>query len=216
MLALPYRILIAVLYGFAGVVLMGVVPFWFTPWEWQSWSHLGVVIAWVVMGVALDPFRFASLRRTSPLAASWFGRFVHKWPLLVLSVLMLAPIIAWTCRFGWFFPWLPWWSLAPYWIARELILAGAFAIIVPIIWPALSFGRLLALLIGLLLLNHVVLLLTYAGMSGTREYLQDGTTQDCFLVQLWFKLAVGIAVFFGSHFWSRKRATKAGQQTHSG
>jgi hypothetical protein len=100
-----------------------------------------------------------------------------------------------------------------------------FAISVRVIWPKLTLGRQLCILLALLLTNHVVLLLTYAGISGAPEYLQDGVTQNCLLMQLWFKLLVGILGFSGLEIWVRNRvgrpaepcaAPNCGPATHLG
>jgi len=206
MLALQYRILIAI--GYAGLGAFLLMAFYFSPWWRSSWIHFAVLLGWAAAGIAFDPFRFASATATRSVGR--VGRCIQRWPLLVLSILTLSPVIAWATRFWWFFPWLPWWSVAPYWATRELVLASLFAVSVRFIWPILTLGRQLCVLLCLLLLNHVVLLLTYAGISGTPEYLQDGETQDCFLMQLWFKFIVGILAFVGLEIWTRKRMRRDG------
>lgn len=204
MLALEYRILIAVSYVTLGGFLLA--KFEFSPWWHRSWIHFGILLAWAVAGIALDPFRFSS--PLSPRPVGRVGRLVQRWPILVLSTLILLPFVAWATRFGWFFPWLPWWSVAPYWATRELIVGSLFAVCVRLIWPTLRLGRQLCILLALLLISHVALLLTYAAISGTPEYLQDGETQDCFLMQLWFKLLIGVLVFVGLEIWTRKRVRR--------
>jgi len=206
MLALRYRILIAAGYVALGGFLLS--AFYFSPWWRPSWIHFCILLVWAVAGIAFDPFRFLSL--LSPCPVGRLGRLVQRWPILVLSILILLPLVAWAARFWWFFPWLPWWSVAPYWATRELVVGSLFAVCVRLIWPTLTLGRQLCVLLALLLTGHVVLLLTYAGISGTPEYLQDGTTQDCFLMQLWFKLLVGVLAFVGLEVWTRKRVRRDG------
>jgi hypothetical protein len=201
MLALQYRVLIAAGYlGLGGFLLSA---FDFSPWWRPSWIHFGILLGWAAAGIAFDPFRFVSY--PSPLPAGRVGRLVQQWSVLVLSVLILLPLIAWATRIWWFFPWLPWRSEAPYWATRELVVTPLFVICVRLIWPTLTLGRQLCILLALLLTNHVVLLLTYAGISGTPEYLEDGVTQDWFLLQLWFKLLVGSSGFSGLEIWVRRR-----------
>jgi hypothetical protein len=113
-------------------------------------------------------------------------------------------VLAGVADFGWFWPWLPWWSLAPYWIVRELVLSTLFVIIVRVVWSTLTTGRQVCVLLAFLLTSHLVLLLTYAAISGGPGYLGDGATQDWFLMQLWFKVLVGILVFCGIELWSRR------------
>lgn len=206
MLAPECRILIAVGYLVLGGFLLS--AFYFSPWELQSWIRFCVLLGWAAAGIVFDPFRFIS--SPSPCPAGRVGRLVQRWPVLILSVILLLPLVAWAARFWWFFPWLPWWSLAPYWATRELVVAILFAVCVRLTWQTLTLGRQLCILLALLLVNHVVLLLAYAGISGTPEYLQNGVTQDCFLMQLWFKLLVGIAGFSGLQLRDRRRVGRCG------
>ena len=200
-LALPYRIVIAV--GYAGVGGFLFREFAFSPWYPAAWVFFCIVVGWAALGVCIDPFRFGS--PVVPRPAGRNGRFIQRWPILVLAALLLLPAIAWSTGCGWFFPWYPWGSLAPYWIVREVLLSGSFAVCVRLIWSTFTPGRQLCLLLGFLLSSHVGLLLTYAAMSGTSEYLQDGATADSFLKQLWFKTAVGISIFIGLEIRSRRR-----------
>lgn len=201
MLALKYRMLTAVGYVALGGFLLS--EFYFSPWWSASWINFCVLIAWAMAGIVFDPLRFLS--PLSPRPIGRLGLLVRRWPILVLSVLIFLPLVAWAARFWWFFPWLPWWSVAPYWATRELVVGSLFAVCVRFIWPTHTLGRQFCILLALLLTSHVVLLLTYAGISGTPEYLQDGVTQDCFRRQLWFKLFVGVFAFVALEVLGRKR-----------
>ena len=200
MLALPYRILIAVGYAVLGGFLL--MWFEFTPWYPACWIYFCILLGWALAGIRFDPFRFGS--PFVPRPAGRLGQILQRWPVLVLALLLLLPFIAWATRF-WLFLSMPSWNEAPYWASRELLLASSFAVCVRLIWPSLAPGRQLCLLLALLLTSHVFLILTYAGISGTPEYLQDGETQDCLLNLFRFKLAVGILAFVGQEIWDRKR-----------
>jgi integral membrane sensor domain MASE1 len=85
------------------------------------------------------------------------------------------------------------------------VLAGSFAMLVRLVWSTLNFGRQFFILLVFLLANHLVMLFAYAGISGGPNYLGDGETQDCFLMQLWFKILVGLSVFTAMEMCSRRR-----------
>ena len=197
---LGVRLAVAVAYLAVGAFLTSVIPFYFSPWWLFSWIHFGVLVVWAALGVKFDPFRFGA-----PLSAktSGVGRMVRRYSLVILTLLLLVPLILWVAGLYWFLPWLPWRQLAYLWILRETVVATLFAVVVPMIWPAKSFGRQLAILILVLLFSHLSLLLTYAAISGGPDYLRDGETQNCFLEQLQFKLAAGTFAFVGLRLGAR-------------
>jgi hypothetical protein len=190
-----YRVLLACAFGALGI--FPITFFYFAPWWWGSWVVFGMALGWCGIGLVINPFRFFEGSPT-PLKNTKLARIVQKFPLLCFFLTMFSPPIAWALRIWWFFPWLPWWSLAPYWMARETLIVTVFSLFVSVIASQLSFGRRLLCLIGLLVSNHVVVISTYAAISGWNpDYLGDGETQDCFRMQLWFKLCLGILSFFG-------------------
>ena len=177
-------------YLFAGIALLS--RFYFTPWWSGSWWHFGLLLGWALAGVWVDPFRFHfnAQKPTNRLAP-----LVQRRSFLIVSLLLLLPFIAWAADWYWYFPWLPWWTLAVYWAPRDLLLCAIFVFWIRITFDRISLGRQLCLLFTLLLISHLMLILAYAGISGTPEYLQDGETQNCFLHQLWFKLTAGTVIF---------------------
>jgi hypothetical protein len=213
MLAIKYRVSIAVAYVGLGVFLLKFA--YFTPWYPMCWIWFGGLLGWAVAGIAFDPFRFFTARLAPSAPPSAVTRVVRRWPVFFFSLLLISPLMAWVTHFWWFFPWLPWWSLSPYWIGRELLLATLFVVLVRLVWSTLTTGRQLCILLAFLLASHLALLLTYAGISGGPDYLRDGVTQDCFLMQLWFKTLVGILVFFTLEIWSRRRDVQQGAAGNS-
>ncbi len=206
MSATAQRILFASVYSLVGLVPLTVIPFYFSPWWTFSWIYFAIVLVWIAAGVAFDPYRFFSDATPAPLLSSRLGRLIQRWRLLVLALLLLLPFIAYDARFWHFFPWWgPWYELAHYWVPREVIVTGLFAIVIPIVWPSLTFGRRLTLLLGFLFISHIVLLLAYAVIYPSPDYLEDGYTQDYFVSQLRFKIIAGILLFVVLQYWARKR-----------
>jgi len=211
MLAAEHRVLIALGYAGLGAFLLRFA--YFTPWYPFCWIWYACLFGWAASGIAFDPFRFIPVRPASSIEPSAVARILRRWPVLFLSLLVISPLIAWATHFWWFFPRLPWWSLAPYWIVREIVIGVLFVVLVRIVWSILSLGRQFCILLAFLLTSHLVLLLTYAGIAGGPGYLRGGETQDCFLMQLWFKMMVGLLVFIAMEIWSRRR--HPGQQSDS-
>src|SRR5258708_2214205 len=207
MSVIALRIIFASVYSLVGLVPLTVIPFYFSPWWTLSWMYFAIVLAWIVAGVAFDPYSFFFDAAPFPLLSSRLGRLIQQWRLLVLALLLLLPFIAYDARFWNFFPWWgPWYELARYWVPREAIVAGLFAIVIPIVWASLTFGRRLTLLLGFLFVSHMMLLLAYAVIYPSPDYLQDGYTQDYFVSQLRFKIIAGVILFVALQYWARKRA----------
>jgi hypothetical protein len=201
------RVGLAIVYSLIGLIPLTLIPFYFSPWWPFSWIYFAIVLVWVAAGIIVDPYRLFP-DTPSPLSTSLIAGMVRRWPVLALALLLLLPFIAYNCKVWSFFPWWgPWDQLARYWVPRELVVSSLFVIVISILWARLTFGRRLALLFGFLFSSHVMLLLTYAVIYPSPDYLQDGYTQDYFVSQLRFKIIFGVLLFLALHWWTEKKKT---------
>lgn len=194
-------------YSLLGLFLLLVFPPFFSPWHLGSYIYWVVLMAWANGGIFWNPLG----TKTSPdMERSRSPTIRQRLLFLGIALLILTPFILWVAKLWWFFPWLPWWSMAYRWVVREVILSGLMAIAILAICPQWPGSRQVLLLIALSALSHLSLMMTYAAISGGPDYLQDGVTQDCFALQFRFKIVIGICALlsFRSRKWIRSRLNR--------